>query len=674
MNRVLKRVAVAGISAMLLVAGFVPLIKVHATQHGSGEYELGISVDYNADWVKSVTIDGEEWHPEDNYLSVNGTYFITAELHVPNDQVRNTTSIRPGGDSGQYTINQAEEDEDWEGTHRKFTYTINYTAKNQHDHLSLNPYSEDNGGQPGPDQQGDTEVILRVRGGEGSFDDSIYDEDHNLIQERIVNYTESYVEGSFSINGGWHAQMMPEDAVEGTNYSQINYRFNDNPNKDTVTINFATLWHMKYVDNITVNGHEYNIPIDYDDKVSYLSHYSGQIVAFDIEVPKTDNGMYDIVVKIEKNNDPYIGNFLWTGDPEQEFEKRCDDQNLDENGNPVCEFLLDEDGNKIPGHDYIGHSTLTLLEVKYTVDGIVYYCSARGGTDICSYWPEDEEENITSCNTSEENCNIPYLEFQSHSDGMVDGSLVVPAGALVTMQVIPDYGYQVMNVNMADLEVSDDGVGEFTFTVPKGAAYFVADVIPMEDKVNSTTNLVSEGIIDLGEGQTTLDHGSAQLNVSDVELDDDTITEFEGAAEGYNVKNYLEISLYNITCKGATVCEGTDEDSWIDQIRDLNEPATITLQLEDGIDGNEIVIVHQKHDGTYEVIPTIYDPETNTITFTTTSFSNYAIASRTVESPDTGAFTSDGSIGEADRILVAIMTAVIVAGTVMIVATKFLKR
>ena len=118
----------------------------------------------------------------------------------------------------------------------------------------------------------------------------------------------------------------------------------------------------------------------------------------------------------------------------------------------------------------------------------------------------------------------------------------------------------------------------------------------------------------------------------------------------------------------------TEIDELNRQIKDLNEPATITLQLEEGVDGNEIVIVHQKHDGTYEVIPTTYDPETHTITFTTTSFSNYAIASRTVESPETGAFTGDSGSSETNRVLAAITTAVIVAGAAIIAATKFLNR
>ena len=78
--------------------------------------------------------------------------------------------------------------------------------------------------------------------------------------------------------------------------------------------------------------------------------------------------------------------------------------------------------------------------------------------------------------------------------------------------------------------------------------------------------------------------------------------------------------------------KGTPENVWKNELKELNNQAKITLKLEDGVDGNEVVIVHEKHDGTYEIIPTTYDKENNTITFVTTSFSNYAIASKTVTS------------------------------------------
>lgn len=508
--------------------------------------------------------------------------------------------------------------------------------------------------EPGP--QGNTEAVLRVHGGEGSFDDSIYDEMGNLIEERTVQYADTYTEGSFSINDGWFYQLSPEDAIDGTNYSEATYRYDDEPENDSVVLGFATLWHMRYVDAITVNGVDYDIPVDYDDQSSYLNHYGGQMVTFGIEVPKAVDGVYDITVKIGKSEHTWIGNFLWTADPEQQYERDC---HWDEAaGADVCEIRYDEEGNPIPGRDYIGHSSLALLDVSYTVSEMYYHCSAREDNAYCEWRPAGTEENTGTCNPYEDDgCGIPYLEFDSGDGEYDDGSLVVPAGATITMRVIPDYGYQVMNVNMADLEVSDNGIGEFTFTVPEGAAYFVADVVPMADVVRSGTDKVVDGSIDLGEGQTTLNHGSARLEVSDADLTDEVIAGFVGAAEGYEIKNYLDVSLFNVTCKGAEICTGSDDDSWNERIRDLNEPATVTLQLEDGVDGNEIVIVHQKHDGSYEVIPTTYDPSTQTITFTTASFSNYAIASRTVaeettdgseqspNTPDTGLFTaSDGGV------------------------------
>lgn len=656
MKKILSRMVALGAGTLLLVAAFLPLINVYAATHGEGDYELGVSVDSNADWVVSLTINSENWNPNDTYLNNNNQYFMTVELHVPNDQLENETSIRAGGDSGPYEIHQAGESEDWEGTHRKFTYTINYeVTAEKGNHLSLNPYSENHGEEPGPgpEPEGNAEAILRVRGGEGSFDDSIYDEEGNLIEERIVNYTDTYNEGSFSVNNDWFHPIMPEDAVEGEDYSEIGVRYNEDPEDTTVMLGFAARWHMRYVDVITINGVDYDIPVDYDDQISYLTHYNEQMITFGIEVPKANDNIYNIVVKIGRSEHTWIGNFLWTADPEQQWEKRCDDQNLDEDGEPICEYILDEEGNKIPGRNYIGNSSLELLEVAYTVGNMTYHCSAREGNTFCEWYPVGEEENAETCNPYEEGCEPPYLEFDSGDKEYDDGSLVVPAGATVTIRVIPDYGYQVMNVNMADLEVSDDGIGEFTFTVPEGAAYFVADVIPVENTVNAATNKVAGGSIDLGADQTTLDYGSARLDVKDVDLTSDDIAGFEGAAEGYEIKNYLEISLYNVICKGAEICVGTNEDSWNEQVKDLNEPATITLQLEEGVDGNEVVIVHQKDDGygSYEIIPTMYDAETNTITFTTTSFSNYAIASRTVAegeaendlvTPNTGLFTMMG--------------------------------
>ena len=78
------------------------------------------------------------------------------------------------------------------------------------------------------------------------------------------------------------------------------------------------------------------------------------------------------------------------------------------------------------------------------------------------------------------------------------------------------------------------------------------------------------------------------------------------------------------------VSKSDSEDVWLNKISELDKESTISLKLADGISAEDIVIVHNIHDGEeYEIIKIeSYDAKTNTITFKTKSFSNYAIATK----------------------------------------------
>ncbi len=417
---------------------------------------------------------------------------------------------------------------------------------------------------------------------------------------------------------------------------------------ENIILRADTLWHLKFHGNIVVNNQTHINPsdyINYDDTTSWFDHYGHQLVGFEFEVPKADDDVYEIEYGVERLGHHYIGNFLWSADPADEY-RRAKDENgkffKDENGNWVYE--LDEQGNRIPGDDYVGHTRMELVAIEYTTpDGKVHSCDLNTGFCNIIEYNEQGEPMGVGCSIEEDGCvenSVPWVEFATsiESDTFEQGSLVVPAGARVTMRVIPDYGYQVLNVNMSELVTSDDGIGEFIFTVPDGAAYFVANVTETEDEVNANeSEMIETGSIDLGDNQTTLDHGTARLTIEDLTLSDDEKKAFaeQVGDDGYEMKTYLDISLYNITYRGDT------DSAWEEQVDDLNEEATITLQLAEDVDGNQIVIVHKKHDGTYEVIPAEYDPVAHTITFKTSSFSDYAIAARTVASPDTGVFTAN---------------------------------
>ena len=592
MGKFLKQLTAAAFSLILTVAGLVPLAKVYAADHGEGEYKITASLDSNSDWVASFTIDGEDWVAGDSYSSPDAEYSMTFELHIPNEDERANVGIRIGGDSGEFSFQQAGETEDWQGTHRKYTFTATYTTPSATQHVSINPYSEDNHGGEYP-VEGDATAHLSVACTDTGDPISCYDV-------------------SFAIGEASYPSPYQENEEIVIDYNSEEEVFEEEVGR-LIPLHIYTLWHEK-ITSLSINGLNFKISdyIDYDDQASYLEHYGHQLLDIVFYVPKAANDIYDIDMSISYGSNEFVGNFLWTADP-----------------------------SKKDHEDYIGNSSLSLVEISFVLYDVRFSCNSDTGD--CSQSDPKTGEVYLACNLYEdESCGIPFVEFAADdTSGFEEGSLVVPAGARITMRVIPDYGYQVLNVNMADLVTNDEGVGEFTFTVPGGAAYFVADVVEMKDFVSADAEGVAAGTISLGNDE--LEYGTAQLSVSDVDLDGEDITGFEEAAEGYNISNYLEISLYNIVCKGGETCNGTIDDSWRTQIDDLEGEATITLQLEEGVDGNEVVIVHQKHDGTYEVIPTTYDPETNTITFTTSSFSNYAIASRTVATPDTGSFTRESS-------------------------------
>lgn len=198
-------------------------------------------------------------------------------------------------------------------------------------------------------------------------------------------------------------------------------------------------------------------------------------------------------------------------------------------------------------------------------------------------------------------------------------------GSKVILRLKPDYGYQLTSITINDEKLTPGKEqSTFEYIMPNTNVHISGIFEKVDDKVNTDSKKVKNGTIEIGNNE--IDSGSVILSVNDVTLSKEQISNFEEKANGYKISTYLDINLAQVLYKG------TPENVWKNELKELNNQAKITLKLEDGVDGNEVVIVHEKHDGTYEIIPTTYDKENNTITFVTTSFSNYAIASKTVTS------------------------------------------
>lgn len=249
-------------------------------------------------------------------------------------------------------------------------------------------------------------------------------------------------------------------------------------------------------------------------------------------------------------------------------------------------------------------------------------------------WAADRRDN-SSLKDAElvKNGTVEILEIKDEEGNSVDLSCVkqdleknngwasVFPGSTVVFRLKPDYGYQLTSVKIND-EVLTARAEQSTFeyVMPDANVHIGAIFEKVDDKVILESSKVKEAEIALESGE--LDSGSVMLSVQDTEVSDEAKNNFEAKAKGYEIASYLKIELNQIIYKG------TDTDMWINAIRQLDHQATITLQLAQGIDGDEFVIVHEKQDGTYEVIPAVYDAKNRTITFQTSGFSNYAIAGR----------------------------------------------
>lgn len=308
-------------------------------------------------------------------------------------------------------------------------------------------------------------------------------------------------------------------------------------------------------------------------KEALLDACKGQLNEFKITVPYSESG-YEIESSVKWLDDDdkdymVVGNFLWT----------YEDQNQ--------------------GDDYIDHGRMELLGVSYR------------GTD---YSPDDLNNPGTA------------FDWGQEENG---GSAVLPVGAVVTVKLVPDYGYQLTSfgINGGDFGTGG-GQSVFTFEIKPGNAHLGAHFTPVADKVTSSSRTVTSGSIELGSG---LSGGSAQLEISDAknELSDEKLEAFEAAAGNYAITDYLNLELYNVYYKGSTDADAV----WKNEVNTLDSDATISVSLADfplagTVDPSNIVIIHNIHNGEdFETIPIdSYDSETNTITFKTDSFSTYAIA------------------------------------------------
>ena len=476
--------------------------------------------------------------------------------------------------------------------------------------LNLNVTNKQNnggGGGENPQPVGNKKAKINLSGPEGSWQVApMVREEYDIVTDEYssMEYSKYAYVVDVSINGGQRTEAVSQysKGMDLSRYASQEITYNREDSEDKVDIKFFSNWGNR-IESVTINGTPYDIPLNYDDRNAWLNAFGEQGIGFVIEdVPvstNTDtdgNEIYNIEVKVRPitEEECYIGNFLWSNDDRM-------DPEIAGNYNDM----------------YIGHSNLELLSITYD-DGT--------GEHTVDY------EDLLDENGNE---TLPFIH-QSTNVGFETGiemsEMVVPEGSWVTMKIETKYGYQVKSFecNGSDIRLGDTSV--FSFRIGKGNFHIGAHVEKQEDEAKVKADVISDATVELAEG--TLDTGSARLEVSDADINEAKATAFsdEASEAGYDIESYLDINLNQVFYKGT----GNSDDVWANPMEDLDKAATITLTLEDGVGSEDVVLIHNIHDGEeFEVIEVdSYNPETNEITFKADSFSNFAIAKKEEKKED----------------------------------------
>ena len=236
---------------------------------------------------------------------------------------------------------------------------------------------------------------------------------------------------------------------------------------------------------------------------------------------------------------------------------------------------------------------------------------------------------IIQINGTAPNTNDPYGNNVGDNRG---GNLVVQPGDKVTVELKPDYGYQLKGVSLNGISLAAaKDVSTFTFTMPNTQIHFKGIFEKAEDTVDtSAAKEVTSASI--SNGANAAGSGNLQLIVADSTGYDMMAAQQKVA--GAVSAQAVELDLNQIVAKG-------DGTNWETKITEFTNPITLSLGI-NNYDANYDYVVVRDHNGTTTALPTkVIDGK---VTFETNQFSTYVI----VKKEKTTAGTSTGGSSHED--------------------------
>lgn len=236
---------------------------------------------------------------------------------------------------------------------------------------------------------------------------------------------------------------------------------------------------------------------------------------------------------------------------------------------------------------------------------------------------------IIQINGTAPNTGDPYGNNVGDNRG---GNLVVQPGATVTVELKPDYGYQLKGVSLNGISLAAaKDVSTFTFTMPNTQIHFKGIFEKAEDTVDtSAAKEVTSASISNGANAA----GSGNLQLTVVDSTGYDMTAAQQKVAGAISAQAVEMDLKQLVAQG----NGTN---WETKITEFTNPITLSLGI-NNYDANYDYVVVRDHNGTTTALPT--KVINGKVTFETNQFSTYVI----VKKEKTTAGTSTGGSSHED--------------------------
>lgn len=243
---------------------------------------------------------------------------------------------------------------------------------------------------------------------------------------------------------------------------------------------------------------------------------------------------------------------------------------------------------------------------------------------------------IIQINDAVPNTNDPYGNNAGNNSG---GNLVVQPGDKVTVELKPDYGYQLKGISLNGMSLAAaKDVSTFTFTMPNTQIHLKGIFGKADDMVDiSAAKEVTS--VSISNGANAAGSGNLQLTVADSTGYDMTAAQQKVA--GAISAQAVELNLNQIVAKG-------DGTNWETKITEFTNPITLSLGI-NNYDANYDYVVVRDHNGTTTALPTkVIDGK---VTFETNQFSTYVIVKKekTTAGTSTGGSSHEDSKGNDDN-------------------------